>query len=218
MAWYRKYGRWPTAEDKLSPEYVNPSELNEAHNDMLALKWDLTVRRDDVVWVIGDLTVNDSDVPPALRWINNRPGNKHFVLGNHDPAHAMHSEAHSWLGRYYHAFESVSLAASRKVTLPDGTKHRVLLSHFPYTGDGELKEDRDTQWRLRNEGLPLIHGHVHTDEKLTLSLLTQSGNGEGPYVMQVAPQIHVGVDAWDYRPVHLTQVTELIQRGLGLAT
>lgn len=215
MAWYRKYGHWPTANEKLTPEYTTPAMLNEEHNDMLALRWDTTVRRNDIVWVLGDLTLSEVALDQAMRWINARPGRKRLILGNHDPAHPMHSEAHRWLARYYQAFDSVAQSATVKMTLPNGSRHRVLLSHFPYTGDGELKEDRDTQWRLRNEGMPVIHGHVHTDERLTLSLVTQSGNGEGPYVMQAAPQIHVGVDAWSYRPAHLTEITELIQRGLG---
>jgi calcineurin-like phosphoesterase family protein len=36
-----------------------------------------------------------------------------------------------------------------------------MLSHFPYKGDHK-PGDRYPEWRLRDEGLPLLHGHVHS--------------------------------------------------------
>jgi len=43
---------------------------------------------------------------------------------------------------------------------PQAAATRVLLSHFPYGGDSH-DEDRYAQFRLRGEGIPLLHGHVH---------------------------------------------------------
>ncbi len=36
----------------------------------------------------------------------------------------------------------------------------MLLSHFPYAGDSH-DEDRYAKFRLRDEGIPLLHGHAH---------------------------------------------------------
>lgn len=210
MAWYRFYGRWPTEEDRQSDRFTHDGELVQWHNDMLAARWDATVRKGDKVWVCGDLTANSSFLDPALEWIKQRPGTKHLVLGNHDPAHPMHRDSHQWEWRYHRYFHSVGTSRERNIVLPDGTKHRLLLSHFPYTGDGDLQEDRATQHRLRDEGRLLVHGHVHTEERLTFS---QSRSPAG-----FTPQIHVGVDAWSFYPVSLEQVVQLAAQGVAERT
>ena len=43
---------------------------------------------------------------------------------------------------------------------------QIMLSHFPYRGDHEHTGERYVQWRLRDEGLWLIHGHVHDEWKI----------------------------------------------------
>jgi calcineurin-like phosphoesterase family protein len=58
----------------------------------------------------------------------------------------------------------------------------VALSHFPYQGDSG-KTDRHRWLRPTDEGLPLIHGHVHTAWR------TQGR------------QFNVGVDVNDFAPV-----------------
>jgi calcineurin-like phosphoesterase family protein len=207
VSYIRRYGSWPQDKSLVTPEDV------EWHNDLLAQRWDNRVSEGDVVWILGDLIANAKHLPQALDWIYERPGTKHFVLGNHDPAHPMHSESHKWESRYREAFESVSIARKRQIAMADGSRQEVLLSHFPYTGDGDSKaEDRDTQWRLRNEGLPILHGHTHSNEKLTYGIVERYGGGEGPYIMAVAMQVHVGLDAWNYAPVSLEQVAEVLDR------
>ena len=204
MAYFRRYGHWPADKSQVTDQDVL------WHNDLLARNWDTVVGMDDQVWVLGDLTANEAHLPKALQWIQDRPGTKHLILGNHDPAHPIHRESHKWLPKYFadeagRVFSSVQSAARRRVTLTDGTRQDVLLSHFPYEGDGDSRpEDRDTQWRLRNEGLPILHGHTHTDKKLTW--VYAPTNGEFPTI----PQVHVGLDAWDYTPMSLQQVTELL--------
>lgn len=197
MAWWRVTGKWP---DEMGRKFIT-DRIVQDHNEHLAQAWDETVREGDHVWVLGDLTANNARVEAAMRWVKRRPGVKHLVLGNHDPAHPMHSDSHKWEWSYAEAFASLGIARSRKLTLPGGHRQRVLMSHFPYTGDGELKEDRGTQFRLRDEGLPILHGHVHTAERRTFA---KTGNA--------STQIHVGVDAWGFKPVPLETITELLRR------
>lgn len=196
VAYDRRYGGWPKDRSLVTSEDV------VWHNNLLAERWDATVRPDDVVWVLGDLIANNKFLTDALEWVNNRPGTKHIVLGNHDPAHPMHSESHKFEDAYRTAFKSVGTMRKRTVVLGDGSKQTVMLSHFPYEGDGDGSAEREIQYRLRNQGLPILHGHTHSKNKVTGAcpdLLT------GP-----SKQIHVGLDAWDYTPVPLEAVVELL--------
>jgi calcineurin-like phosphoesterase family protein len=178
-----------------------PSNIDHVvkwHNDILAQNWDATVGKDDVVWVIGDLalTSTKSGMASVLDWIADRPGRKHLVPGNHDPVHSMHSDSHKWQKEYLrHAFDSVQLAARRKITLSNGEHRNVLLSHMPYTGDRDY-EDRDVQWRLRDEGDWLLHGHLHSHPNPLHTIGTR--------------QIDVGVDAWNLTPVALDTLAGMI--------
>jgi calcineurin-like phosphoesterase family protein len=72
-------------------------------------------------------------------------------------------------------------------------------NHFPYEGDSHDKP-RYNDFRYPDEGWPLVHGHTHSAEKI-------SRTAKGTL------QIHVGVDAWDFRPVHIDTVRELIEKG-----
>lgn len=207
MAWMRKYGEWPKDRSLITPELV------DWHDDMLADAWDSVVRKDDTVWVLGDLVANSSSVKRGLAWMRDRPGDKHFVTGNHDPAHPMHEGSHIWRATYLAAddfgqvaFKSLQEFDRRKIHLSDGSKQEVLLSHFPYTGDGEGREDRCDLYRMRDEGLPILHGHVHSKQRVTYDTdsLVTSFRGD-------VKQIHVGVDAWDFKPVSLEQIVTLLE-------
>lgn len=161
------------------------------HDAALAARWDAVVRDDDVVWVLGDLCI--AKPTDALDWMMDRPGRKRLILGNHDSAHPMHSRAVKATAQFYDAFDWVGTFARIKLM---GTP--VLLSHFPYPGEGadrpDYAEARYTQYRLPNEGMWLIHGHLHTSVRL------HHGN-----------QIHVGLDAWDLTPVADHQIHDLME-------
>lgn len=154
------------------------------HDDAICIEWCKRVTTSDQVWVLGDLTL--SNPTKALGIIAELPGTKHFISGNHDPCHPMHRDSHKWQRRYLAAFESVQPFARRKIA-----GHYVLLSHFPYTADrGEV---RYSQYRLADEGMWLLHGHLHSTEQRTS-----------------AREIHVGVDAWGLAPVNLDTIAEML--------
>lgn len=177
--------------------------LELMHDVYLADQWDARVGSGDVVWVLGDLTLGDLDY--ALNWFAQRPGRLRLILGNHDEGHPMHRGAHKVFGLYAGVFEYVATMARIRVA-----GQNVLLSHFPYPGTSEGTDehgrpfdDRYSQYRLPNEGLPLIHGHTHRSEKL-------SWNRQGAWKM--TRQIHIGLDAWGLAPVPLNAVEDLLTR------
>jgi calcineurin-like phosphoesterase family protein len=67
----------------------------------------------------------------------------------------------------------------------------VLLSHFPYAAD--RGPARYMQYRLRDEGEWLLHGHTHGKERF-----------------HDQREIHIGVDAWDLRPVPVEDIAKII--------
>ena len=68
----------------------SPGE-NEA---WLADYWDNTVRKRDIVWIMGDACFTEE----GLDWYAARPGKKYLVAGNHDDLH---------MSKYLEVFEDV---------------------------------------------------------------------------------------------------------------
>jgi calcineurin-like phosphoesterase family protein len=154
------------------------------HDEALIERINSRVTKRDHIWVLGDLFMGS--VSAGLEKIQRVNGVKHLVLGNHDPGHPMHRKSLPHTRRFLDVFDSVSL--HEQTRLPGGRK--VLLSHFPYKGDHHA-QDRHRQWRLRDEGDWLIHGHVHDQWWV-----------EGR-------QVNVGVDQLKY-PIEATTLAALL--------
>ena len=164
-----------------------------AHDDVLAMHWDVTVAPADTVWVLGDISGGGrGSQQRALAWIAARPGVKHLVAGNHDGVHPMYPGAHKMMAAYLGVFASVQQSARRRLAGRD-----LLMSHFPYLESVESDDihSRFDQWRMPGLGSWLIHGHLHS--------IRQLGDHS----------IHVGVDAWDLRPVSINRIVHLIAAG-----
>lgn len=194
VAGHRLVARLRGFEDSTEQEEYRGQLVNKAdtisHDARIAAHWDDMIHPDDIVYVMGDISINGSQ--GALDWFKARPGTKILISGNHDPVHP---------GFFRNAFKKV--AAWREVFVDIQPYYRlsllgqvVLLSHLPYSGtgaegkrdNGEEVEERGTQWRLPDLGMPLIHGHTHGPERAHVS---DKGS----------PQLHVGLDAWNLNPV-----------------
>lgn len=160
-------------------------EDSAAHDQALAEYWQKTVKPEDHLWILGDTQL--SAVQYALDFISRMPGIKHLVVGNHDPCHPMHRHAFKFQRRYMEVFESVQTFQRRRIAGVD-----VLLSHFPYSTD-HTDVVRYTQYRLRDEGRWLLHGHTHGREQL---------HGH---------EIHVGLDAWNFQFVNHDTIDLIIR-------
>lgn len=155
----------------------------EEHHEWIADNWCSNVHPKSNVIVAGDLTLGN----PArvLEFLGKLPGIKDLVSGNHDQCHACVRGSRSKQAQYFTAFRSVNEFTRLKAEGRD-----ILVSHFPYGGD-HTETDRHSQYRLRDEGKWLLHGHVHTEWKI---------NGR---------QINVGLDAWG-APVAFTDLVKII--------
>lgn len=160
----------------------------EAHDAELVRRWNDTVARDDQVWLIGDVGMGETS--ELLRIVDSLHGEIHLICGNHDPVWSGNRNAHRHQREWLRHFASIQDFARRKMH-----GQSVLLSHFPYYGD-HTDTDRHPEFRLRDTGKVLLHGHVHDEWKIR------------------GRQINVGVDVWGLRPVSIDAVAAEVAAAL----
>jgi calcineurin-like phosphoesterase family protein len=164
----------------------------DEHDEAIVANWNALVRPVDIVWVLGDITLGNAKL--AWPYVDQLAGTKHLVAGNHDVVHPMHRDARRHQPGWLEHFATVQPLARVRCEGED-----VLFAHHPYDGDSG-PGDRDMQYRLRDMGKILVHGHVH-------------GNGhQVTFSRQGTLQIHVGLDDHDLKPVDLGWVQAEIRR------
>jgi len=162
--------------------------------------WNKIVGDTDVVYHLGDLALG-----PSERWdeiMKSLNGYKIFVVGNHDRIFLGEKprQREKWDEKYHEWFDEV-VDNYRGLHLSNDVV--VNLSHFPYDGDSH-GGDRYREYRLEDRGTILIHGHTHAE-------YDKHGNdARVSYSKAGTLQIHVGMDAWDYKVVSEDEVTRLI--------
>lgn len=188
----------------------------DAHDREIDRVWRQQVAERDEVFVLGDLTASQTDY--ALAFIADLPGRKHLIAGNHDEVASIHRNGWKHQRRYLEVFESVRDFGRIRMQGRD-----VLMSHYPYLGQSDEHPGypggaRYREYRLRDEGLPLIHGHTHiADQRLhhsgQMALVWPDGSaGQAEPVERAVPgtpQVHVGWDAWG-RLVALHEIETLL--------
>ena len=176
------------------------------HDDEVIRRWNSVVRAEDMVWHVGDVGLgNDTQVLERASRLN---GRKHLVPGKHDRCWPGHTDSRKHQRRWLEVFESVQAFARVRL----GAR-MVLLSHYPYEGD-HTDEDRATQYRLRDEGRWLLHGHLHQQRRLGPDprYLTMMNPLDGSgLVSPRGREVHVGLDAWDLRPASEADVIGVIR-------
>lgn len=191
---------WFTAD--LHFGHAKPAEVRgfarvDDHDGVLAGNLRDALNPGDRLFVLGDIS---SGIPEAedralalLAEVRDATGARlHLVAGNHDAVHPMHARALSGHARYLRTFDTVASAMTLKI---DGVG--AVVSHFPYEGD-HTGSDRHVQWRSRDEGAPVIHGHTHAVDKLSWSA---SGS----------LQICVSLDAWSMMPATKDELSVLVR-------
>lgn len=163
-----------------------PFDTLAEHDEHLIQQWNASVRPGDQVWHLGDVGMGHEQ--STLACVARLNGTKHLIAGNHDPVWSGHRQSHRHQRAWMSLFESVQTFARRRI----GKGENFLLSHFPYSGD-HVSEDRFAEFRLRDTGLWLLHGHVHDEWAVR------------------GRQVNVGVDVRCWRPVSLDEVVSIFR-------
>lgn len=166
-----------------------PFSSLEEMNNALIQGWNEVVNPEDTIYCLGDFSLSFNiakEVTPILN------GRKILVPGNHDKCFPRFSaEKNERLVQQYKEIGWTEVTGVRAET------EEFTLSHFPYR-DFSSDSRRFEKFRPMDTDKDrwLLHGHTHDNKSYT-----------GPRM------IHVGVDAWNYRPVGLDKLLEIKQNG-----
>lgn len=131
--------------------------------------WNDTIKPEDTVYFLGDFSLNakwSKAITPQLN------GHKIMVPGNHDACFPFPPKVNDERciadtakrnNRMYNAYKAdgwEEIHQTMLLQLKDGTT--VLMSHLPYASpDGEKYDKRYSSMKPKDEGLYLLHGHLH---------------------------------------------------------
>ena len=137
--------------------FSNIKEMNQA----IVERWNSTVQPEDIVYVLGDIMLNNND--EGIRLFNSLNGYKRIILGNHDTVtrQALYKECEK--------VESIELAAMLKYR-----GHHFFMTHYPCL-TGNLEKESLKQCTLN------LYGHTHQQTNFFHDL---------PYVYHVGVDSH----------------------------
>jgi calcineurin-like phosphoesterase family protein len=152
----------------------------EEMNETLTERWNAVVSPFDTVIRLGDVGMGWK--PQTAEVVEQLNGYKVLIPGNHDEVSSVAGAARRerFLSRYLEVFDEVWDETESGYPIADW---EVRLCHYPSQGDSR-DYDRHVHLRPPDDGMPLLHGHTHSHEKIS-----------GPRAF------HVGVDAHNFTPV-----------------
>lgn len=165
-----------------------PFDSVEEMNEVMIDNWNSVVGPKDIVYHMGDVALGR--IAESLPLVGKLNGDIALVPGNHDRIFSGEKERQRL--RFDAEYRKVFATILPESLVVDVAGFDVAMSHFPYSGDSH-GEDRHADKRPRDEGLPLIHGHVHDKWKT---------NGR---------MLNVGVDVHDFRPVSRDYVVDWLE-------
>ena len=163
-------------------------------NGEMIRRWNRTVGPIDVVVHLGDLALGQLErTLPMTAALN---GTRYLIPGNHDRVSSVNQGGRN-IERFRAAYENAGWTILDEVVEAELGGHRLLLSHFPYAGDSHDKSregpDRYANVRPVDTGLPLVHGHVHTN-------FARRGH-----------EFNAGVDIHDFTPVSAPAIVDWLE-------
>jgi calcineurin-like phosphoesterase family protein len=172
-------------------------ETVDKMNAAIVERWNATVGPNDLVFLLGDLSLAFRPVelfPPKLN------GNIILTWGNHDLCHPIHLTKKK--GKHYHTPGEYTKNGIKRVceevemVLPlKGVNTVVRMGHFPYAPiQAPEKPLKYMHLRPKNNGTLRLHGHVHCTWK------------------KMRNQINVGCDVWDFTPVNIDQIEGILDQ------
>lgn len=166
-----------------------PFSTVDEMNQTLIDNWNAVVSPEDTVWILGDVVMGQ--FAENIHLLGELNGQKALVPGNHDRVHPAYPDDRPHkLAEFRELYERYVVILPLELTL--GTENADIdVCHFPFDGD-HTDEIRYPEYRPIDRGQYLLHGHGHGMWKMN------------------DRQIDVGVDAWDYTPVHSSVVVGMI--------
>jgi calcineurin-like phosphoesterase family protein len=145
-------------------KYCNRPFTNVKEMNIFLLKaWNEIIQKDDIVFFLGDFALGKIDKHKAI--YDKLNGNKIFIRGNHDSKK-----------------NEVPFIKEEKVFINYKNKYKFVLQHR-----------FDVNWKGRDEGVILLHGHEHNNK------------GENP-ISENNQAYNCCVEVNDYMPIHIEEV------------
>lgn len=153
--------------------WPNIKEMNSA----LIYKWNLRVKEEDHVYLLGDVAFMSNERANSI--LRKLHGVIYHIKGNHDKK--LHTDRFVW-SKDNHLLEHHDIERGKMV--------KIYMSHYYH-------ED----WPHKAEGAWHLHGHAHGNP---LIMFTPGGRQPGEKIQYLPPdpkRVDVGVDCWNYSPV-----------------
>jgi len=200
---HKSWTTWFTSDPHFGHDNVidfcnRPFKDMEEMMEKIRIKWNAKVKPEDQVIFVGDVFFY-LNKPEAKAYLDSLNGKKILVRGNHD----RKPREMNGMGFDFVCEEMTYLIANERVTIshypfraPEYVNFYYNMKHKLFTAlgiKGTWKLDRRFYTRRPvNKGQFLLHGHTHS------SLRTRGR------------QIHVGMDAWDFEPISIGQIGNVI--------
>lgn len=161
--------------DKCKRPFKSLSEMEET----IIRKWNSKVKKDDIVYVLGDISKDDDN--SSIEIFRNLNGTKHFIVGNHDQLILKDIQDSN-------VFESVKFI---DLVMDNGRK--VCVCHYPLM-----------DWMEFNRKGILVYGHIHNKTAKNGNAYAMMKN----YYKNL-PAYNCGVDVCDFEPKTLDELIQL---------
>ena len=158
---------------------------SEEHDEEVIKKWNSIVKNDDIVYILGDLMLEDTTL--GLSKVRHLNGELHIICGNHDSA----------VRREFYSILSNVVEVCEAKTIKIGKQH-YFLCHYPTMTANY--DDKPYHSHLIN-----LFGHTHSKEKFYIPwdpLYTDPN----PFMYNVA------LDAHNCYPVSIEQINDDIHQ------
>lgn len=196
-------------------KYCNrPWKTVEEMNQAIIENFNALVKPEDNVYCVGDFSMSLRGAE-MRKYLN---GTWYLIPGNHDKCHSVihkNKELKKDLSfKKYKAMGFEILPETYKMLLKSESETiGVDICHFPFQRDPGKVEKPPKYYNLRPianfETQVLLHGHIHGLWKTDIFI--------GVEECRFIPQINLGVDVWDYKPVSETELFNLAKSEMARA-
>mgnify|MGYP003393314047 CR=1 FL=1 len=169
------------------------------------------VKPGDEVWCFGDFSLNWQGAE-MVKLLN---GTWYLFPGNHDKCHSvMHKNKEEKKANTMKKYSDMGFIVMPEyystVLKHEGEEIAAQICHFPFKEDHGNFEEQPRYQKLRPVPTMLtqilLHGHVHNSWKSRHFWYEEE--------KRFIPQINLGVDVWDWRPVSEQELFEFCKKEL----